>query len=122
MTDWKKPKREVAEFLSRELADLDCEQKKMFGYPVYFVNDNMFMGVHGENIFMRLSAEDRARILRERGDVTMFTPVEGRTMKEYVTVTDTLFNDLEQFRFWRERSFAFVSSLPPKRKRDRESV
>lgn len=94
----------------------------MFGYPVYFVNGNMFMGVHGEDIFMRLSAEDRVKILEERGDVTMFTPAEGRTMKEYVIVPKTLYEDLEPFRFWRDRSFAFVSSLPPKAKKKRKST
>lgn len=121
MTAWKKPKDEVVELLSRELDELDCEQRKMFGYPVYFVNDNMFMGVHGENMFMRLSSEDRIKILEEREDVVKFTPVKGRTMREYVTIPRTLYEDLESFRFWRDRSFAFVSSLPPKAKKKRNS-
>ncbi|NYT11307.1 MAG: TfoX/Sxy family protein [Methanomassiliicoccales archaeon] len=116
---WKKPNPELVDLLSMELQDLDCELRKMFGSPAYFVNDNMFMGVHGDHIFMRLSQNDRETILEERDDVHPFIPREGRTIKEYVAFEESFLRDVEIFREWKNKSFAFVSSLPEKEKKSK---
>jgi TfoX/Sxy family transcriptional regulator of competence genes len=112
---WKEPKPELVDLLSMELKGLDCELRKMFGSPAYFVNNNMFIGVHGDHIFMRLSQNDRETILKERDDVSPFVPREGRTMKEYVAFEESFLRDVEIFREWRDRSFTFVSSLPERK-------
>ena len=41
----------------------NCDYKKMFGYPAYFFNGNMFVGVHGDKLFLRLSSADMAEII-----------------------------------------------------------
>jgi len=117
---WKEPNPELVDLLSMELQGLDCELRKMFGSPAYFVNNNMFMGVHGEHIFMRLSQKDRETILEERDDVSPFVPREGRTMKEYVVFEESFLRDVEIFREWRDRSFAFVLSIPEKERKSKK--
>jgi len=117
---WKEPNPELVDLLSMELQGLDCEFRKMFGSPAYFVNNNMFMGVHGEHIFMRLSQKDRETILEERDDVSPFVPREGRTMKEYVVFEESFLRDVEIFREWRDRSFAFVLSIPEKERKSKK--
>ena len=49
-----------------------------------FVNRNMFVGVFGSDVFVRLSEADRVQILEEGASV--FEPIHGRPMKEYVTM------------------------------------
>ena len=115
MMAWKKPDEELVEFLSREMEGKG-DLRKMFGYPVYFVNGNMFMGVHGDDLFLRLSPDDRVEIRKVFPLVRSFTPREGMTMKEYVTLPNTIQDDIENFREWRDRSFHYASSLPPRKK------
>lgn len=56
---WRKPSEELSIILVEALAGFDVPPRKMFGSPVYFVNDNMFVGVHQDSIMLRLRAEDR---------------------------------------------------------------
>lgn len=115
--EWKKVSPELSDFLEKKLIDYPCVKKKMFGCPVYFVNDNMFAGIHSDNIFIRLSEEDRKRIIAEYDEACIFEPMEGRKMKEYVVIPETIINDSEAMGMWLNLSFRFTSSLPPKVKR-----
>jgi TfoX/Sxy family transcriptional regulator of competence genes len=117
---WNEPKPELVDLLSKKLQGIDCELKNMFGSPVYFVNNNMFMGVHGDHIFMRLSQNDKEALLEDRDDVHPFAPMEGRPMKEYVVFGKPFLRDVELFREWMDRSFAFVSSLPEKERKNKK--
>jgi len=118
--EWKKPDEGLVELLSKEMEGMG-EKRKMFGYPVYFINGNMFIGVHGDNLFMRLSQEDRVEISTSYPQVTPFTPREGTTMKEYVTLPEDVYNDLDVLREWRDRSFEYASNLPPKKKKQKKN-
>lgn len=115
--EWKKVSPELSDFLEKTLIEYPCVKKKMFGCPVYFVNDNMFAGIHSDNIFIRLSEEDRAGILGEFDEACIFEPMEGRKMKEYVVIPETILNDSGIMNKWLSLSFRFTSSLPPKVKR-----
>jgi len=42
------------------MKDKNCGYRKMFGYTAYFFNGNMFVGVHGDKLFLRLSDADMA--------------------------------------------------------------
>jgi TfoX/Sxy family transcriptional regulator of competence genes len=80
----------------------------------------MFCGTFEENLFIRLSEDDRERIKREHKEVVPFESVSGRLMKEYVVIPKSLFNDKKQFSFWLNRSVDYVSSLPPKEKKKKK--
>jgi len=79
-------------------------EKKMFGCPVYFVNNNMFIGVFQDDIFIRLSESDREEILSTYDEATQFEPMKGRKMKEYIVLPESLYNDPEKFEEWLKRS------------------
>ena len=86
----------------------------VFGQPAAFVNGNMFFGVFGPHVFVRLSEGDRARAAKVAGAVP-FEPMEGRPMREYVVLPDPLLARRAEARKWVDLSFAFASSLPPKK-------
>jgi TfoX/Sxy family transcriptional regulator of competence genes len=91
----------------------------MFGYPCCFVNNNMFMGLHQENMMVRLEPSDRAEFLTIDG-ASLFEPMAGRTMKEYVTIPPQVLADEEELATWVQRSLDWVGAMPPKVKKPRK--
>ena len=87
--------------------------RQMFGYPAGFVNGNMFMSLHQENMVLRLPDEPRAELLAMEGAAT-FEPMAGRPMKEYVTVPAALLASPEELEPWVARALAYGASLPAK--------
>jgi len=113
---WEKAPEELVSFLSETMKDIDCQYKKMFGYPAYFINSNMFIGAHQRNLFIRLSEEDRKKIMSQYNEVSPFVPMVGHVMHEYVVIPETLYRDTERFAGILNMSIEYVSSLPPKGK------
>ncbi|MHB1347889.1 MAG: TfoX/Sxy family protein [Candidatus Humimicrobiaceae bacterium] len=91
------------------------EKRKMFGYPVTFINGNMFMGVHGDSVILRLPENHRTEFL-ELESAKQFEPMPGRLMKEYVVIPDWMFDDKPVLSSWIDRSFEYTSALPLKLK------
>ena len=81
---WKKSPEELTTFLDESLSNVNCTKRKMFGFPAYFINGNMFSGTFEEDLFLRLSREDRDKITKHNTGVKPFEPMKGRAMKEYV--------------------------------------
>jgi TfoX/Sxy family transcriptional regulator of competence genes len=108
---------EMIEFFSRVApTGPDVEQKLVFGFPTCFVNENMFMGLFGNGIFLRLSEEKRQEFLQKEG-AHLFEPMPGRPMKQYVVLTKEVLDDSVQLAGWIEESLAYARALPPKEKR-----
>jgi TfoX/Sxy family transcriptional regulator of competence genes len=63
--------------------DSSINIRPMFGNLSAFVNGNMFAGVYGDSLFVRLSDDDRADLLGKKG-AKLFEPMKGRPMKDYV--------------------------------------
>ena len=80
----------------------------MFGNLAGFVSGNMFMGLFGSDIGLRLPEEQRSALLA--GDGAPFGPAE-RPMKEYVVAPSW---DDEQLRKSIDDALAHVSAFPPK--------
>ena len=87
----------------------------MFGYPAYFFNGNMFVGVHGDKLYLNLSDSDMSEIMEDCKDVTTFEPMPGRAMKGYVVLPKPVYSDEKLFAEWLDESINYVSSLPPKK-------
>jgi TfoX/Sxy family transcriptional regulator of competence genes len=113
--EWKKAPAELVDFLNEKMKDKNCDYKKMFGYPAYFFNGNMFVGVHGDKLFLRLSDADIAKIKRECKDVTAFEPVSGHVMKGYMVLPKSLYSDYKLFDEWLNKSIKYVEELPLKK-------
>src|SRR5467141_4223090 len=61
--------------------------RPMVGNLSAFVNGNMFAGLFGEDLFVRLPDEQSAPIRKQGG--RDFEPMAGHAMKGYVTVPST---------------------------------
>ena len=117
--EWKRPSAELGGVLARAIAGFDCQKRIMFGASVYTVNGNMFAGVHGDNIFLRLAGADREAIAAAHAGVAPFEPVKGRVMSEYVTVPSSLYRDAAALHQWLERSYEYVGTLATKKPKPR---
>jgi TfoX/Sxy family transcriptional regulator of competence genes len=89
-----------------------AERRKMFGYPAAFVNGQLFMGLWQEELMLRLPEGDRSTLQRLGGKP--FEPMEGRPMREYVSVPAGLIYDAVRLKPWVDKALAYARSLPPK--------
>lgn len=95
---------------------MDIEPRKMFGYPCLFVNGNLTLGLHADDLLLRLDEASRKEFLQQPG-AHPFEPMPGRPMKEYVVAPPALLQDETALSSWVERSLAYGRSLPPKVKK-----
>jgi len=87
--------------------------RPMFGQLSAFVNGNMFMGIFGEDVLVRLPEEDREKVLGAGGRV--FEPMPGRPMREYVVLPEAWRDDPKRVGEWAARSLDHADELPPKK-------
>jgi TfoX/Sxy family transcriptional regulator of competence genes len=87
--------------------------RPMFGNDAAFVNGNMFAGLFGKALFVRLSEEDQAELLKQKG-ASKFSPMEGRSMSGYIVVPSSWRANPEKASAWVARSLAWSSDLPAK--------
>ncbi|TMI28757.1 TfoX/Sxy family protein [Candidatus Bathyarchaeota archaeon] len=88
--------------------------RPMFGNISAFVNGNMFAGLFGDDLFVRLSDESRKELLEKKG-ASLLEPMKGKPMKEYVVLPNAWRNQHETIRIWVTRSLDWTSKLPPKK-------
>jgi TfoX/Sxy family transcriptional regulator of competence genes len=116
-SNWKKAPAENIDFFDKILVNHpDVEKRKMFGYPCAFLRGNMFFGLFEDSFFLRLSEEDRARIIT-LNLAAPFEPLPGRVMKEYVALSTEAVSGSDIFQTWFEKSIGFTARLPVKPKK-----
>jgi TfoX/Sxy family transcriptional regulator of competence genes len=112
--DWEKPSTELGRILEEAAEPFAViERRKMFGCPALFINGNMFAGVYGQQLFLRLPPEARA-MLQTESEAKPFEPMPGRPMTEYVTMPEAIWRDSAALDEWMRRSVEFVAAKPPK--------
>lgn len=90
----------------------DIAVKPMFGNLGAFVGGNMFAGLFGPTVGVRLSGADRTDI--EAHETTVpFGPAE-RPMRDYVGLPEAWQNDDASTARWVANAYSFVAGLPPK--------
>jgi TfoX/Sxy family transcriptional regulator of competence genes len=89
------------------------EVKPMFGNLGAFVNGNMFMGLFGSAIGVKLAEDDRERLLAEKG-AGPFGPAEW-PMGGYVSLPAAWRAKPERAEPWVESALAHVGAMPPKK-------
>jgi TfoX/Sxy family transcriptional regulator of competence genes len=95
--------------------------KPMFGNIGSFINGNMFSGLFGNQIFVRLPENERILLLEEEG-ASEFSPMPGRAMKEYVTIPEQWRQDPDKIRDWIERSLSWVKEMPEKESKKKSKL
>lgn len=91
--------------------DPRVEVKPMFGNLGAFVNGNMFMGLFGSDIGVKLSPADMQALATVDGTAP-FGPAE-RPMGGYLTLPAALIGT-DAGADWIARSLAYVGAMPPK--------
>ena len=86
--------------------------RPMFGNLAAFVNGNMFAGLFGEDLFVRLPDDESARVRKQGG--RDFAPMAGRPMKGYVTVPSTWRAKPEPAQGWIVTALDLTGRMPPK--------
>lgn len=86
--------------------------KPMFGNLAAFVNGNMFAGLFGDDVFVRVGDRDRDTLLAGGG--RDFEPMPGRAMKGYVMLPPGWRRDTKQSDAWITTALAGISKLPAK--------
>lgn len=117
---WDKPSQELEEIIAQAVEMYDCTMKKMFGSRMFFINNNMWTGVHQDSLIVRMSEDDRGEILRSHPGVEMFEPMPGRIMTEYIQVPERFVRDETFLSEWLERSHVFVALMPPKKPKNKK--
>lgn len=113
MMKWRKPSAELIKTFEEVTPGSPATPRKMFGFPAAFVNGNMFMGLHQEDMLLRLPEDSRAELLKMDG-ARIFEPMPGRPMREYVVVPPALLKDHGKLAQWAKRALEYGLSLPPK--------
>ena len=91
-------------------SDERVQVKPMFGNLGGFVNGNMFMGLFGSAIGVKLAEADQRALLEAGGGP--FGP-EERPMGGYVTLPASL--SAAEAERWIDASLDYVAALPPKK-------
>ena len=91
--------------------------KPMFGNLAAFVNGNMFAGVFGNDLFVRISDGDRAALIAEGG--RDFEPMPGRPMTGYVVLPAGWRGEPQASERWVAKALASTSRMGPKQPKPR---
>jgi TfoX/Sxy family transcriptional regulator of competence genes len=89
-----------------------AQERKMFGYPAAFVNGNMFMGLFGEQMFLRLGPKERDELIACAA--RPFEPMPGRAMAEYVVLPQSVLSNVNELARWVTKAFDYGKSLKRK--------
>ena len=109
-----KPTDEDKEFFRSVVPEApEVEVKPMFGNLGAFVHGNMFAGLFGSSVGVKLAPGDLAELSKVEG-ASPFGPPE-RPMGGYVSLPPTY--TPEQAADWVEKARDFVATLPPKVKK-----
>ena len=88
------------------------ERRVLFGAPTWFVGGNMFAGVFGDDIFIRLTPADQTEV--KKLGAKLFDPLKRGVMKNYLLLPYDILYDDKLIEQWLEKSYALVTSLPVK--------
>ena len=95
--------------------DPRVEVKPMFGNLAAFVNGNMFMGLFGTQVGLKLDKSSLSRVMALEG-AGPFGPAD-RPMGGYVSLPPAMAEDPDEAQPLIEQSLAHVAALPPKVKK-----
>ena len=117
---WVKAPEELKVLLEGAMKDTDCEKRPMFGYPAFFINNNMFMGLFQDKVFARLSDDYLASLLKKFPSLSHLATMPGRVSKTYYSLPKELYTDPRTFRKVIQISAEYARSLAPKVRKPRK--
>ena len=114
-----KPSEDDKQFFRSLIADdPEVEVKPMFGNLGAFVHGNMFAGLFGSAVGVRLAAPDASELAAIDGSGP-FGP-DGHAMTGYISLPAAWRDDPGLAASWVDRAHDHVASLPPKVKKPKQ--
>jgi TfoX/Sxy family transcriptional regulator of competence genes len=111
---WQKANQKLIELLENTVINYPCDRRFMFGSPTFFVNNNMFAGVHQDTVILRLPDKDRAGLYTAHPEAGPFTPMPDRPMKEYAALPEGLVKNQAVFNRLVNLAYDYAKTLPVK--------
>jgi TfoX/Sxy family transcriptional regulator of competence genes len=87
-------------------------EKRMFGGVAFLVHGNISVGVHGDELIVRLEPTETDQALREPG--ARIFDITGRPMQGWLLVASSALESKAALRKWVSKGIAYAQSLPPK--------
>jgi TfoX/Sxy family transcriptional regulator of competence genes len=114
---WQKAPEELKAALDRAVQGTTCEKRMMFGFPAFFVDGHMFLGLFESKVFARLSDQLRSALEAKVGPLPHLEPMPGRPMKEYFVLPPALYSNEKDFQKLIGDAAVHARSLPPRAKK-----
>ena len=89
-------------------------EKKMFGGVAFLLGGNMAVGVHGEDLIVRVDPAQTEALLREPGAMPFDLGPGGRSAPGWLLVAPAGYRTDAALRTWVSRGTSYASSLPKK--------
>jgi TfoX/Sxy family transcriptional regulator of competence genes len=89
-------------------------EKEMFGGIAFLLGGNMVVGVHGEDLIVRVDPGTTAALLREPGAKPFDLGPGGRAPSGWLLVAPAGYKTDDTLRAWVARGVRYASSLPKK--------
>jgi TfoX/Sxy family transcriptional regulator of competence genes len=103
----------LAKLIIKALQDVPAiDEKKMFGGVGYLVHGNMAVGVHGNDLIVRVGPENHAEAMKR--SFTKDFDMTGRPMSGWLVVEAAGLTDPQVLAEWISQGVAYAQSLPPK--------
>ena len=119
---WVKAPEALKAHIENLMQAVDCEKRPMFGYPAYFINNNMFAGLFQDKLFVRLSPDQIVSLKKAYPALSNLEPMPGRPMKDYYAIPARLHEDAGKMRKVVEDAAVYCRSLPQKVKKPRKKA
>jgi hypothetical protein len=104
---------QLAERVRESLGDVSgLAEKRMFGGLAFLIGGNMAVGVHGDDLIVRIPPEETDTAVGEP-HVRIFD-MTGRPMQGWVLVGPGATESEDDLGSWITRGVDFAESLPPK--------
>ncbi len=86
------------------------EEKKMFGGIGFILNEKMCLGVHKEELMVRVLPEETESLLERPG--TKIFDMTGKPMKGWMLVESEGYEDEHNFQFWIQKALEANPLIP----------
>jgi TfoX/Sxy family transcriptional regulator of competence genes len=102
----------LAERIRTELGEIPFVEKKMFGGVGFLLHGNMAIGVHKENMIVRVDPEKHEKLIKK--PYARAFDITGRPMKGWLMVELEGCRTAKQLSGWVKEGVEFALTLPPK--------
>jgi hypothetical protein len=111
---WIKAPEALKALMEAAMQGKPAQKRTMFGYPTWFVNGYMVLGLFQDKVFARLGPEQRASLEKPYGKPANLEPMPGRPMKDCYVLAEPAVHSTKALDGIIDGTIAFAQTLPPK--------